>query len=48
LAVSKNKVCLKEQRLQDTEDIQKCNNGTESYFTTRIPKMFPTVTASLG
>jgi len=27
---------------------KKCDNGTESYFTTGVPKRFPTVTTSLG
>jgi hypothetical protein len=35
-------------RFQDIEDIQNCDDGTESYSTTGIPKIFPTVAASLG
>jgi hypothetical protein len=27
---------------------KKCDDGTERYFTTGVPKMFPTVAASLG
>jgi hypothetical protein len=26
----------------------KCDEGTESYYTTWVPKMFPTMAASLG
>jgi hypothetical protein len=49
LPASKNKVPLKGRRFQDIEHIQKkCDDGTESYSTTWVPKMFPTVTASLG
>jgi hypothetical protein len=33
---------LKGRKFQDTED------GTESYSTSGVPKMFPTVAASLG
>jgi hypothetical protein len=44
----KIKSALKGPRFQGTENIQKCDDGTESYTTTGIPKMFPTVTASLG
>jgi hypothetical protein len=29
-------------------DIQKCDDGTESYSTTGVSEMFPTVAASLG
>jgi hypothetical protein len=39
---------LKGRIFQDTEDIKKCDYGTESYATTGVPKMFVTVTASLG
>jgi hypothetical protein len=45
---SKIKSALKGRRFQDIEDIQKCDDDTESYFTTGIPKMFPIVAASLG
>jgi hypothetical protein len=42
------KYALKWQRLQDTEDIQKMWRWhTESYSTTGVQKMFPTVAASL-
>jgi hypothetical protein len=45
----KMKSALKGRRFQGNEDIQtKCDDGTESYSTTRIPKMFPTVAASMG
>jgi hypothetical protein len=45
----KIKSVLKGQRFQDTEDIQrKCDDGTERYSTTGIPKIFLTVAASLG
>jgi hypothetical protein len=43
LTVSKNKSALTGQRFQDTEDIQKYDDGIEGYSTTGIPKMFPTV-----
>jgi hypothetical protein len=34
--------------MQDTEDIlNKCENGTYSYSTKGVPKMFPKVEASL-
>jgi len=37
------------RRFQDIEDIhKKCDNGTESYSTTGVLIMFPTVAASLG
>jgi hypothetical protein len=43
------KSALKGQRFQDTEDItEKCDDGTESYSTTGVPKMFPTVAALSG
>jgi transposase len=43
----KIKFALKRRRFQDTEDIpQKCD-GSESYSTTRVSKMFPTVATSL-
>jgi hypothetical protein len=36
-------------RLQDTDYIQKkSDNGTHSYSTNGVPKIFPTVAASLG
>jgi hypothetical protein len=41
--VLKIKSALKGRRCQDTED-----DGTEDYSTTGVPKMFPTVAASLG
>jgi hypothetical protein len=45
----KIKSVLKGHRFQDTEDtIKKCDYGTESYYTTGVPQMFPTVAASLG
>jgi hypothetical protein len=44
----KNKVSLPGRRFQDTEDIKKkCDDGTESYSTKGVPKMFPTVATSL-
>jgi hypothetical protein len=40
---------LKRRRFQDTEDIQnKYDDGTESYSKTGVPKVFPTLAASLG
>jgi hypothetical protein len=50
----KIKCALKGRRFQATEDIQKkkkkkkSDDSTESYSTTRVPKIFPTVAASLG
>jgi hypothetical protein len=44
----KIKSALKGRRFQDTADIKKCDDGTESYSTTEVPTMFPTVAASLG
>jgi hypothetical protein len=44
----KIKPALKGPRFQDIWDIKKCNNNNESYSTIGVPKMFPTVTASLG
>jgi hypothetical protein len=44
----KIKSALNGRRFQDTEGIQNCDNGTERYFTTGVPKMFPTVAATLG
>jgi hypothetical protein len=38
---------LKGRIFQNMEDI-KCEDGTETYSTTGVPKMFLTVTASLG
>jgi len=37
------KSALKGQRFQDTEGIQRKWDGTKSYSTTGVPKMFPTV-----
>jgi hypothetical protein len=46
------KSVLKGLRCQDTEDIQKKKkkkiDGTESFYTTGVPKMFQAVAASLG
>jgi hypothetical protein len=42
-SVLKNKICLKGWRFQDIEGIKKSEYGPESYSTTGIPKMFPTV-----
>jgi hypothetical protein len=43
------KSALQQRRFQDNDDIQKNgDDGTESYSTTGIPKMFLTVIASLG
>jgi hypothetical protein len=39
---------LKGRRFQAIEDNQKKYYSTESYFTTGVPDMFPTVTALLG
>jgi hypothetical protein len=39
---------LNRRRFQDIEDIKKCDNGTESFSTAEIPKIFPAVAASLG
>jgi hypothetical protein len=40
---------LKGRRFQNTEDIQNvCDDGTESYSTTEVPKMFPKMAVSLG
>jgi hypothetical protein len=41
------KSALKGRKFQDVEDTQKSDDGTESYSTTGVPKMFPTVVASL-
>jgi hypothetical protein len=43
----KIKYALKGRRFQDIEDIKKCDNGTESYYKTGVPKMFPTVAGSI-
>jgi hypothetical protein len=49
LAVSKNKFCLKETKISGYWlQWKRSGDGTESYFTTGVPKMFPTVAASLG
>jgi hypothetical protein len=48
LAVFRNKVYLKGMKIQNIEDMQKWDDSTESYSTTEVPKMFPTVAASLG
>jgi hypothetical protein len=37
---------LKGLRFQDTENIEKSDDGTTSYSITGVPKMFPTVAAS--
>jgi hypothetical protein len=42
------KSALKRRRFRDTEDIQKSDDVTESYSTTEVPKMFPTMATSLG
>jgi hypothetical protein len=40
---------LKRWRFQDNEDIKKKSDDyTESYYTKDVPKIFPTVGASLG
>jgi hypothetical protein len=45
----KIKSALKWREFEDTEDIQKkCDDDTESYSTTGVTKMFPTVATSLG
>jgi hypothetical protein len=41
------KYVLKGQRFQDNDDIKKSDDSTESYSTTGVPKMFPTMAASL-
>jgi hypothetical protein len=49
LLFPKIKSALKERIFRDKEDIlRKCDNGTESYSTTGVPKIFPMVAASLG
>jgi len=48
-AVSKNKVCLKGTKILGyLRRPRKCVDGTESYSTTGIPGISPTVAASLG
>jgi hypothetical protein len=42
------KSALKGRRFQDDEDKKKSDYSTESYSITGVPKMFPTVAASLG
>jgi hypothetical protein len=43
------KSALKKRRFQGTENIKKkCDDDTVIYSTTGVPKMFPTVAASLG
>jgi len=44
----KIKTALKGQKFQITEDIQKTWRRHWSYSTTGVPKIFPTVAASLG
>jgi hypothetical protein len=44
----KIKSALKTRRFQDIEDTRKCEDDTESYSTTGVPEMFPTVAASLS
>jgi hypothetical protein len=44
LVVSKNEVCFKGLKILKTS--KKCDD-TESYYTAGVPKMFPTVAASL-
>jgi hypothetical protein len=39
----KIKSALKGQRFKDTENIQKGDNGTESFSITEVSKMFPTL-----
>jgi hypothetical protein len=45
---TKMKSALKGRRFQGIENIQKCNESTESYSTTVVPKLFPTGAAPLG
>jgi hypothetical protein len=43
------KVCLKGTKISGySRHPKKCDDGTESCSTTGVPKMFPTVAASLG
>jgi hypothetical protein len=47
----KIKSALKFRRFKDNKDIpkkKKCDDGTESYSTTGVPKMFPTTAEWLG
>jgi hypothetical protein len=44
----KTKYVLKGQRFQDIDIQKKCDDSTESYSTTGVPEVFPTVAASLG
>jgi hypothetical protein len=39
-SLTKNKVCLKETKTLDTEDIQNCDDSTESSSTTGVPNKF--------
>jgi hypothetical protein len=49
LAVSKNTVYLKETKISGYQSHPtKCDDGTESYSITGVPKIFPTMVASLG
>jgi hypothetical protein len=51
LAVSKNRVCLKGMKISEYwrhPKKKKCDDGTESYSTTEVPKTFLTFAASLG
>jgi hypothetical protein len=43
----KIKSALKGRRFQDTGDIKKCDDDTESCSTTGVPEMFPTVAGSI-
>jgi hypothetical protein len=45
---SPDMAALKGRRFQDIEDVQKYDDGTETYFKTGVSKMFLTVAASLG
>jgi hypothetical protein len=44
----KIKSALKGPRFQDNEDTKKCDDGTESYSTAEVTKIFPTVAALFG
>jgi hypothetical protein len=46
VTISRSKSCLKGRRFQDTEAIKKPRDDTESYSTTGVSKMFPTVATS--
>jgi hypothetical protein len=48
VSVSKNKSFLRDEDFRMKKTLKKCDNGTESYSTTGVLKMFPTVVASLG